>query len=521
MPPQLPPQMGGTQQPAQSQPLPPAPNRKNPLPIIDPTTGKNILDGLNQESVTPPRSSTLHEKETENADPNICVQFATQVAAALANNDKTDMPAKAAPIVETRVIPEPQMCPVEPPEEETYQSRSRPEPFYEIDTSIPVEEYREESPSPVRIEPELVPEPDPPACEEEVCQEEEPVVEAEDMTPVLDSPQEKSVGFVSVQELNKVNAQLAMDMVNVSQEATAPPTPVVESYKEPPPIIEEKVETITIVNSTKPAEKLSSIESKKNKTRKKKDLNKKGESKEGGEMDAFLDKGPEEERVPPMVEEQRPHSPVPVVDSDILDSIPLPPEPAPSPPNGEKASEDKENSHAEDAASKLILKYEYKEDQWSPLNPEGKKQYDRDFLLQLQGEPMSLCKPSNLPNLDVIKDKAHIQRLTEVNRVTPMTMPMKAYNDPFVPTYARGGAQRPVTRRVTDCSKVQFSVGAVHTQRTSVILQQDNARPPVAQLTHGNIAKMGWEQGRMGTAGSLANARWAASVGAALNLSIE
>ncbi|GBN38454.1 Eukaryotic translation initiation factor 4 gamma 3 [Araneus ventricosus] len=57
----------------------------------------------------------------------------------------------------------------------------------------------------------------------------------------------------------------------------------------------------------------------------------------------------------------------------------------------------------------------YAEDQWSPRNPEGKKQYDREFLLQLQSQPMSLRKPNNLPNLDVIKDKV-IWKLIEVNR---------------------------------------------------------------------------------------------------------
>ena len=31
--------------------------------------------------------------------------------------------------------------------------------------------------------------------------------------------------------------------------------------------------------------------------------------------------------------------------------------------------------------------------QWSPVNPEGKKQYERDFLLQLQKNPLSLQKP--------------------------------------------------------------------------------------------------------------------------------
>jgi len=42
-------------------------------------------------------------------------------------------------------------------------------------------------------------------------------------------------------------------------------------------------------------------------------------------------------------------------------------------------------------------------DQWSPLNPEGKKQYDRNFMLQLRFEPSSVTRPANLPSLpDII-----------------------------------------------------------------------------------------------------------------------
>ncbi|XP_013390980.1 eukaryotic translation initiation factor 4 gamma 1 isoform X3 [Lingula anatina] len=54
------------------------------------------------------------------------------------------------------------------------------------------------------------------------------------------------------------------------------------------------------------------------------------------------------------------------------------------------------------------LKYEYKEDQWSPLNPEGKKEYDREFLLQMQFSSDSLTKPEGLPKLpDVILERPH------------------------------------------------------------------------------------------------------------------
>ncbi|XP_035233498.1 uncharacterized protein LOC118205319 [Stegodyphus dumicola] len=72
------------------------------------------------------------------------------------------------------------------------------------------------------------------------------------------------------------------------------------------------------------------------------------------------------------------------------------------PPNPENEGN---RNVAED--SQRILKFNYKEDQWSPLNPHGKKQYDKDFLLQLRFVHLSLQKPSNLPMLTIIRDKPH------------------------------------------------------------------------------------------------------------------
>ncbi|GIY74246.1 eukaryotic translation initiation factor 4 gamma 3 [Caerostris extrusa] len=204
---------------------------------------------------------------------------------------------------------------------------------------------------------------------------------------------------------------------------------------------------------------------KKNKTKKKKDYNKRVESKEGGEMDAFLDTKeagtvssvhPSPAPVVPAATPSVPtpenlFAPVTITDAEFLKNIPLPGEiledvqndVSPSEPSSDASSvspntDNEDNKENTEAQNKITLKYTYKEDQWSPLNPEGKKQYDRDFLLQLQSQPMSLCKPNNLPNLDVIKDKAQIQRLTEMNRMPPpMITPIRAYNDPFVPQYAR------------------------------------------------------------------------------------
>merc|ERR1719435_702336 len=71
--------------------------------------------------------------------------------------------------------------------------------------------------------------------------------------------------------------------------------------------------------------------------------------------------------------------------------------------------EDDENLNPDDPKAQK-LKYDYKEDQWSPLNPEGKKQYDREFLICLQRDPLSLQKPGNLPNMEFVKDKPNLAK---------------------------------------------------------------------------------------------------------------
>ncbi|XP_071034158.1 eukaryotic translation initiation factor 4 gamma 1 isoform X2 [Parasteatoda tepidariorum] len=104
-------------------------------------------------------------------------------------------------------------------------------------------------------------------------------------------------------------------------------------------------------------------------------------------------------------------------------------------------NEDKEN--VDDQAQNKIkqsnkIKYNYKEDQWSPVNKEGNKRYDRNFLLQLQCVPMSLVKPQKLPNLDVIKDKPHVHKLGR-----PKLLPvLSIYRDHFWPSLPRRGVPR-------------------------------------------------------------------------------
>ena len=48
-------------------------------------------------------------------------------------------------------------------------------------------------------------------------------------------------------------------------------------------------------------------------------------------------------------------------------------------------------------------------DQWSPLNPEGKKHYDRNFLLQVRFAEESMQKPEGLQIPDILLDSVSVQ----------------------------------------------------------------------------------------------------------------
>ena len=76
--------------------------------------------------------------------------------------------------------------------------------------------------------------------------------------------------------------------------------------------------------------------------------------------------------------------------------------------NSENELEDGEilDDENDSADSKSVqLKYDYPTGQWSPLNPEGKKQYGREFLITLMRDPLSMQKPNNLPKMEIVKDQ--------------------------------------------------------------------------------------------------------------------
>ncbi|XP_067006474.2 eukaryotic translation initiation factor 4 gamma 1 isoform X2 [Anabrus simplex] len=82
----------------------------------------------------------------------------------------------------------------------------------------------------------------------------------------------------------------------------------------------------------------------------------------------------------------------------------------------------------------IILKHNYKEDQWSPLNPKGKKKYERDFLIGLKNDPQSKKKPDILPDLEVVlKDNRQQSRAMDMSR---------SQHESFTPKFMSSGNSR-------------------------------------------------------------------------------
>ncbi|XP_036303064.1 eukaryotic translation initiation factor 4 gamma 1 isoform X5 [Pipistrellus kuhlii] len=82
-------------------------------------------------------------------------------------------------------------------------------------------------------------------------------------------------------------------------------------------------------------------------------------------------------------------------------------------------------------------KYEYKSDQWKPLNLEEKKRYDREFLLGFQFIFASMQKPEGLPHIsDVVLDKAN---KTPLRPLDPARLQGMNCGPDFTPSFANLG----------------------------------------------------------------------------------
>ncbi|XP_056148646.1 eukaryotic translation initiation factor 4 gamma 1a [Lampris incognitus] len=110
--------------------------------------------------------------------------------------------------------------------------------------------------------------------------------------------------------------------------------------------------------------------------------------------------------------EEQEAKPAPESSSTQADPLPA----TPSPPTTEVADEtweekeDKQNAEPDrqPTPEPAQQKYQYKEEQWKPIDPEEKKRYDREFLLGFQYISASMNKPEGLPAIsDVVLDKAN------------------------------------------------------------------------------------------------------------------
>ncbi|XP_021273406.1 eukaryotic translation initiation factor 4 gamma 3 isoform X5 [Numida meleagris] len=97
---------------------------------------------------------------------------------------------------------------------------------------------------------------------------------------------------------------------------------------------------------------------------------------------------------------------------------------------------------------------QYKPEQWKPLDPDGKKQYDREFLLDFQFMPACIQKPEGLPPIsDVVLDKVRGEPIKQVNQpklplrtLDPRILPR---GPDFTPAFADFGRQPSGGRNVS------------------------------------------------------------------------
>uniref|UniRef100_A0A8C0HIM1 Eukaryotic translation initiation factor 4 gamma 3 n=1 Tax=Chelonoidis abingdonii TaxID=106734 RepID=A0A8C0HIM1_CHEAB len=102
----------------------------------------------------------------------------------------------------------------------------------------------------------------------------------------------------------------------------------------------------------------------------------------------------------------------------------------------ERGGPDANSGSTESSGEGLV--YQYKPEQWKLMNPEGKKQYDREFLLDFQFMPACIRKPEGLPPIsDVVLDKINQQKLP-IRTLDPRILPR---GPDFTPAFADFGRQ--------------------------------------------------------------------------------
>uniref|UniRef100_A0AAZ3NMR4 Eukaryotic translation initiation factor 4 gamma 1-like n=1 Tax=Oncorhynchus tshawytscha TaxID=74940 RepID=A0AAZ3NMR4_ONCTS len=157
---------------------------------------------------------------------------------------------------------------------------------------------------------------------------------------------------------------------------------------------EEDAATVPLASSPSEDTSMQAAVSVPKKKRNMKELNKKEAI--GDMLDAFKEEKEAAAAPEPLstLAEPSPVAPPPLVPADAPDET-------------WEEKEDKQNADTP-PLKPGDLKYQYKGEQWKPIDPEDKKRYDREFLLGFRYIGASMNKPEGLPLIcDVVLDKAN------------------------------------------------------------------------------------------------------------------
>ncbi|KAF7222561.1 eukaryotic translation initiation factor 4 gamma 1a isoform X4 [Nothobranchius furzeri] len=354
---------------------------------------------------------------------------------------KTEEPQTAAS--EKALEKEEEKIDVEELEMEEQTPNAKVEPGVEVSASIaPLEMAKEETAVKVASEatqplPPVLEPATPQTQDVEQCSEPDPEPEVGETVepPLLNGlPQEteelsEDVPVSNTTPHDKPNTSQSQESTPVAK--TPPPAQVEEVKKEE--CLQKKKEDAPQATISRPEEPtMQAATSVPKKKRQIKELNKKEAI--GDMLDAFKEQEQETKSVPEP--------------ATIQASAPDP-DPAPAAPPVEavdetwEEKEDKQNAETEKTNVTLEpteQKYQYKEEQWKPINPEAKKRYDREFLLGFQFISASMHKPEGLPLIsDVVLTKVNKTPLRPADPVRPMSTGPD-FTPPYLDKGGRGSA---------------------------------------------------------------------------------
>ncbi|KAG9343267.1 hypothetical protein JZ751_014248 [Albula glossodonta] len=396
--------------PAAEPQTPPLSRSPKPAPTAPPADKEDPDEGVvvsTQVEEPVPPEETINDNSTASPTTN----SPGDSADARPPSPSTNLNPDPAPVTSTDTDQQPadtETTTEQPPAQEmeeglSKESKQVPEKAQEEKTSPPLDSTPASAPTEPPSKAANEPSVDlPPVCEPETLPESpSPVLSQEPQLP------------------NGLDPPVIMETPN-STVVTALPLPTDEQEETPPdenstPSGREGPEQAAV---SKPKEEM-----------KKMDLNLNGEEEKGDVQDSSKE--------PPQMQvvESAPESEQ--VQSDKLEAHPAPPMEVPV--------EDKKQQHTQSLKPEAVkagdLKYQYKGEQWKPIDPEEKKRYDREFLLGFQFVGVSMHKPEGLPPIsDVVLDKAN---KTPLRPLDPSRLTAMNSGPDFTPSFANLG--RPST----------------------------------------------------------------------------